>query len=324
MNKSVLTIASGKPVYIEMAVNLARSFLYWHTKEDIHFFLATDKPDSIPADVAGNSKFHTIPFEPGQYGESFSTKLFLDKFAQTNQTLFIDADCLLTGSLVPIFEKLSGHAVAVVGRPKSEGDWFGDVGLFCKTFSVPSIPGFNGCLYYLEKGETSSSVYAKARELEPQYEQLGMKLLRGKPNDELLMSVSMAIHGLPGILDDGSIYGDPLASPGQMRVDVLSGVCKLINPLAPNPLHRDWYPFYKTQPVIMHFLGNFTEHPPYTSQVWLLKAVLVEGIPLGLARLIVWIKLDFPWTVMQRLKKVFRPIYHAVWGYRKVKKSKRV
>ena len=171
MKKSVLTIASGKPVYIEMAVNLARSFLYWHTKEEIHFFLATDKPESIPADVAGNSKFHTIPFESGQYGESFSTKLFLDKFAQTQQTLFIDADCLLTGSLLPVFERLSGQAVAVVGRPKSEGDWFGNVASFCKTFSVPSIPGFNGCLYYLEKGEISDSVYQKARELEPQYEQ---------------------------------------------------------------------------------------------------------------------------------------------------------
>lgn len=324
MKRSVLTIASGKPVYIEMAINLARSFLYWHAQEEIHFFLATDKPDSIPADVAGHQKFHTIPFEPGQYGESFSTKLFLDKFAQTMQTLFIDADCLLMGSLTPIFNRLEGQAVAVVGRPKSEGDWFGDVASFCKRFSVPSIPGFNGCLYYLEKGELSDAVYAKARELEPQYEQLGMKLLRGKPNDELLMSVSLAIHGLSGILDDGSIYGDPLASPGPMEIDVLSGKCELTNPPKPHPDHRDWYPFHKTRPVIMHFLGNFTEHPPYTVQAWLLKSVWVRHMPEWRARLIALLTLELPWTITQGIKKFLRPIYHAVWGYRKVKKSKRV
>lgn len=324
MKRSILTIASGKPVYIEMAVNLARSFLYWHSAEDIHFFLATDKPESIPADIAGNRKFHTIPFEPGQYGESFSTKLHLDKMAQTQQTLFIDADCLLLGSLSKIFDRLNGQAVAVVGSPRSEGEWFGDIANLCKQFSVSSIPGFNGCLYYLEKGDLSKSVYQKARELEPNYEQLGMKLLRGKPNDELLMSVSMAIHGLSGIPDDGTIYGDPLASPGPIKIDILTGKCELTNPLSPHPDHRHWYPFHKTNPIIMHFLGNFTEHPPYTTQAWLLKMAWLNKMPIWMARLIAVVRFELPWGIIQNTKKILRPIYHTLWGYRKVKKSRRI
>lgn len=325
MKKSVLTIASGKPVYIEMAVNLARSFFYWHREDSgIHFFLATDRPELLPVDVVGNARFHTLPFQPGQYGESFSTKLYLDHFAQAEQTLFIDADCLLTGSLIPLFDRLAGQAVAVVGRPISSGEWFGDVAAFCRHFSVPSIPGFNGCVYYLEKGDVSRAVYAKARELEPQYEALGMKLLRGKPNDELLMSVSMAIHGLKGIEDDGTVYGDPLASPGPMHLDILKGEAELVNPLPPDPNHREWYPFHKTRPVIVHFLGNATDHPPYTTQTWLLKTVWVEGKNESQARLEAWLRFDLPWKITESVKNTLRPVYHALLGYRKVKKSKRV
>jgi hypothetical protein len=324
MSRSVLTIASGKPVYISMAINFARSFFHWHQQDSIDFYIATDRPDLIPVDLTSFERFHLLPFQPGQYGESFSTKLHLDKMAQTQQTLFIDADCLLTGSLIPVFEKLKGQAVAVVGRPKSDGEWFGDVSHFCKTFNVPSIPGFNGCLYYLEQGDKSEAVYKKARELEPQYEALGMKLLRGRPNDEVLMAVSLAVHGLGGIEDDGTIYGDPLASPGGLHLDVLKGESELINPLPPNSLHRSWYPFHKTHPIIVHFLGNFTEHPPYTSQAELLRRVMGNSENEHMARWIVWCQYTLPWIITQNLKNIFRPVYHAIWGYRKVKKSKRI
>lgn len=324
MTQSVLTIASGKAVYIEMAINLARSFFHWHREGDIGFYLATDHPEMIPADLLSQKGFYTLPFVPGQYGESFSTKLHLDDMAKTDCTLFIDADCLICGSLQNLFARLKGQAVAVVGRPKSEGEWFGDVASFCKKFEVPSIPGFNGCFYYLEKGAVSTSVYSKARELEPQYVDMGMKLLRGRPNDELLMSVSLAIHGLQGIYDDGTIYGDPLASPGKMEVDVLTGKTRLCNPLPPHPLHREWYPFHITSPVIVHFLGNFTELPPYTAEVLILKRVKLDKWPEWMARAEAYIKITFPWQIITQTKNLLRPVYHALWGYRKVKVSKRI
>ena len=41
----VLTIATGKKVFVDMAANLARSFLWWHhTGSDIQFQLVTDQP----------------------------------------------------------------------------------------------------------------------------------------------------------------------------------------------------------------------------------------------------------------------------------------
>jgi hypothetical protein len=324
MNRSVLTMASGKEVYINMAVNLARSFLIHHKNALINLYIATDKPDLIPLDIKQNQKIKIIAFEPGLYGEGFSTKLHLDKLAPTESTLFLDADCLLTGSLIPVFERLKGKAVSVIGRPLTSGEWFGDISHFCKYFEVKSIPGFNGCLYYIEKSDLANKVYEKARELESKYENLGMVLLRGKPNDELLISVAMAIYGLAETYDDGTIYGDPFASPGRMEIDVISGYCKMENPMPPNALNYSKNPNHITYPIIAHFLGSHTEYPPYTTQAFILKYYFETKIPEKLIRLYAHFKITIPYNIIQEVKKIFRPIYRLLLGTRNVKRSNRL
>ena len=49
--KAVITLATGKDIYINMAVNLARSFKRWHSDSSIEFFLATDQVNLIPEDI---------------------------------------------------------------------------------------------------------------------------------------------------------------------------------------------------------------------------------------------------------------------------------
>ena len=324
MQRSILTMASGKAVYVNMAVNLARSFIIHHINTDIKFYIATDLPNLIPKDVIDNHQIQIIEFKEGAYGTGFSTKLHLDKIAPSEYTLFIDADCLLTGSLLPVFEKLKGKPVSVIGRPLQDGEWFGDVAHFCKQFNVKSIPGFNGCLYYIENSDIARKVYQKARELEPHYEEMGMVLLRGKPNDELLISVSMAIHGLHETLDDGYIYGDPLASPGKIKIDVMKGICVMENPQYPNPLHYRHNPFHITHPKICHFLGSHTEYPPYTTQAYILKKYFQKKHSVFIIRIMAFFKYDLPYSINKSFKNIFRPIYHTIMGTRKIKTSKRV
>ena len=45
--RAVLTIATGKWVYLNMAIALARSFLWWHRDSSIEFYIATDIADPI-------------------------------------------------------------------------------------------------------------------------------------------------------------------------------------------------------------------------------------------------------------------------------------
>jgi hypothetical protein len=56
--RNIITIATSKKLYIDMAVNLARSFIWWHPQSDINFYIVTDQIDLIPEDV--HSKIKTI------------------------------------------------------------------------------------------------------------------------------------------------------------------------------------------------------------------------------------------------------------------------
>ncbi|GAA6621356.1 hypothetical protein [Scytonema sp. NUACC26] len=320
--KAVITLATGKPEYIKMATNLARSFKRWHKDKSVRFVIATDQKNLIPPDLLPN--IEVIEIQAGQYGQGFSPKLHLDKLAPANKTLFIDADCLCVGSLEPVFKRFSGHAVSVIGRSISEGEWFGDIGTVCLRFGVVSLPKFNGGIYYIEKGELSDRIYATARELEPQYDDIGLVRLRNRPNDELLMAISMALHNQIPIPDDGSILSDPQACPGGILIDVLRGKSKLLNPLAPHPLHQAWYPFVEVNPVLVHFLGHHTTIYPYKREELRLYLVQTQGWPIWLADFWATLFCSFPLLSTRTLKNILRPVFHKLFGVRTVLQSNRI
>lgn len=319
--RAVLTLALGKPLYLEMAFNLARSFFWWHRGSDIPFFLATDHAEPPPPDLAG---IRIIPVTPRQYGEGFSPKLYLDALAPADRTLFIDADCLCVGNLDGVFARFEGRAVSVIGGKISEGEWFGDVEPLCRRLGVKSLPKFNGGIYYLESGEVSRQVYVQARNLEKEYDALGLVRLRGRPNDELLMAMAMATHGLDAIPDDGTILADPFACPGPLSLDVINGGARLTNPPAPHPLHREWYPFTQVSPLIVHFLGDAHETYQYRAEALRLRFAARHLLARmrGAIYIVLGIRLPgWGWAV---LKPRLRGIYRAIFGVRAVGASKRL
>lgn len=318
--RAVLTIATGKWVYLDMAIALARSFLWWHRVSGIDFYIATDIVGPLPRDM---DRIKLLRFEPGQLGKGFSMKLKLDQLAPAAQTLFIDADCLCTGSLGPVFDRFAGRSVSVVGGSISEGEWFGDVATTRAHFGLSEITKFNGGVYYLERGEKATAVFARARELEKHYDELGLVRLRGCPNEELLMAISMALEGCSGIEDDGSIHGELFASPVLLEVDVLRGVARLSNPPPSHPAHRPGYPVREIAPVIVHFLGDFTTKWQYRAEEKVLRLVSLRGVPAGLAR--GWVNLAYRYPAMwlERLRDALRPLYRRLFGSREVKWGER-
>jgi hypothetical protein len=320
--KSVITLAVGKQVYIDMAVALARSFYIWNKDAEIDFYIATDNKKLIASDVLQWAKM--IVLRPGELGEGFSAKLYLDKIAPTEKTLFIDSDCLIVKPLIEIFTKMEGRAVSVVGSYINEGEWFGDVKSVCERFGLDKIPKFNGGLYYIEKGEIATKVYNKARELEPQYDEIGLERLRNKPNDELLMALAMALYNQPPLEDTGNYINDPQACPGKFRVSVFKGHSLMTNPTYPHPLHQSWNPNHIVYPVILHFLGYYTNKYPYIHEAEKLRLVFEKKINRSTAAFISFFRIALPFLIKGNLKKTFRPIYHFLFGYRKIKQSNRI
>ncbi|WP_259065414.1 hypothetical protein HDF24_01605 [Mucilaginibacter sp. X4EP1] len=319
--KAVLTIGTGKKIFVDLAVNLARSFLYWHPGNEIIFQLVTDQPELIPPDLI--DKVQLITIKPGELGVGFSTKLHLDKLVTCRQTLFIDSDCLIFEPLGHLFNRFAGHQVSVVGDYIADGEWFGDIAAICKQFNLPHIPKFNGGLYYLEKGSIATEVYSQARELEKQYDEIGFVRLRNRPNDEVLMALAMQLHQQTPLIDDGTIMSDPQACPGGYKIDVIKGKRWMLNPPHPHPLHVTWYPFEKVTPAIVHFLGSYTQNYPYKREVYRLQKAEAKQLNF-FSEAAAFFFIQFPEQTKNFFKGIFRPVYHMLFGYRKIKQSERV
>lgn len=322
MKKNILTIATGKKMYVDLAVNLARSFWYWNKDSEIQLYIVTDHSNLLPVDVKAYAI--VIPVQPGQLGTGFSPKLHLDKLAPEGQTIFIDSDCLIFGRLDELFEKFKGHSVSVIGDYISEGEWFGNIQAICKHFHVAHIPKFNGGIYYLENGTKAAAVYSTARKLEKTYDQSGFIRLRNNPNDEVLMAVAMQLHHEQPITEDGTIMSDPQACPGGYGIDVIKGKCWLLNPPASHRLHQTWYPFEKVFPLIVHFLGYYTNHYPYKREAYKLARIGKGKSSQLVINLVAFLTIVFPSRVKHLVKYMLRPLYRSLFGTRKVKPSNRI
>lgn len=316
-SRSVLTIATGKPLYLQLAATLARSFRLWNEGHGIGFAIATDRPDALPPDLGW---VETIPLRPGQYGAGFSPKLYLNELAPAERTLFVDADCLCVGSLGPAFEAFEGRPVATIGRVVADGEWFGDVAAISEQFGVRGLPRFNGGVYYLERGEVSDRVFREAQGLEARYDEIGFQRLRERPNDEVLISLAMAIHGLDPLPEDGTVMNSTLAAPGGLEVDAFRGHSRLLNP-PDHPDHNAWYAQDELRPVLVHFLGSEVGRFPYRREE-LRLARRAGGWPAWAAT--AWADLTFsaPWTARERVKSALRPVYRRLVGVRAVRDAR--
>lgn len=317
--KSVITIATGKPYYIHLAVNLARSFLYHHPHSDIKFWMVTDGKQHIPDDVL--QKIKVLEIKPGEYGKGFSTKLYLDQFAQTQQTLFIDADCLVYGDLGFVFDRFEGRAISAIGDNINEGEFFCDVNQVVTKLGLNYMPRFVGGVYYLEKGETSTQVFSKARDLLSQYDDIGLIRLRGVENEEPLVALAMSASGEKAIPEDGSIKADRMFFH-MIDTNILSGKARLWNK-GKNENQR-YYPIASSNPVIVHFNASFAEGFEYQSEVIRLILSFRYNIPHVLANMVAFGTTTLPGLLKSNVKNVLRPLYHFLFGHRKIKSSKRL
>lgn len=321
IKKAVLTLATGKEVYIKMAISLIRSFNLWHKNSDIKFILATDQKELLPSDIIGTIEI--VELNHGELGLGFSPKLYLDKISTAKQTLFVDSDCLCFGPLEPVFEKFDGHAVSVIGKKISNGDFFGNVESICNRFSLRSIPCFVGGVYYFEKSNTSSSIYQTARSLESQYDEIGLLRLRGRPNEEPLMAIAMSMHDQSPILDDGSVKAEPMFYPSGIRVDVLRGRAILWNSPDTSSYCSTWN-LTQAQPAIVHFHCSNAERAPYTRECLKLKKVFKDNWNPWAASIYAFVKMSIPQMIKGSFKDFLRPLYRRFFGVRAVKKSIRI
>jgi hypothetical protein len=321
-DRAVITIATSKQLYVDMACNLAMSFLLWNDTRAIQFLLVTDCPEFIPPKI--KDRITVIQVQPGELGEGFSSKLHMYNLSTAAQTLFIDADCLVYGNLEPAFDTFKNHEVSVIGYNRTEGK---DVGFCTDIASVLSNTGTTyfpllcGSVYYFEKSDTAQSVFDTASDLLPQYHQIGLVSLRDKENEEPLIAIAMAKHNQQPVNDTGLLKADRMFYQF-IDTNVIEGKARLWNTdTIPVPEYAN---LKLALPLIVHFNAAYAEIFEYKSEVIRLKKVFMDGSSKAVANCYAAGLSVVPGKLKKVAKDMFRPVYNAVFGYREVKTSNRI
>jgi hypothetical protein len=217
--RGILTLAHGARRYTNMAKVLAQS-LRVHCA-GIPRALITDSTDP-----SLNRLYDIqVPLKP-EFGKGLQQKLYLDAYSPFDETLFIDSDCLVVRNVAGIWSYFDGIPVGVIGGPMRDGYWFGDIAAIRSRFGLESIPRFNSGMVYFDRSEKAAAVFSTAREIMRDYESLGFTPMRtGGKNDEPVLAVALALHGVTAVDDDGTTMRTPIGLRGPLTIDVLRGIC---------------------------------------------------------------------------------------------------
>lgn len=281
--RGIITFAYGKPKYINMAINLAYSLEL--TNPHVPRAIITDTHDK-----RAQRYFHkVIPLDPS-FGKGLSQKIKMAHYSPFDKTLFIDSDCLVVKDITFLFQEFSDDNVSVIGTARTSGEWLGvNISHFIKEHHLPFLPVFNGGLYYFKKNRTAFKIFNEAFGLVNSYEQLGFSHHELGANEEPLMAYAMAKHHEPPYPDEtGKGMYTPIGIRGGLSISVAKGYCTF------QKYHQRVYP------LIVHFVGNYSETFIYRREVAKLKLIVRHRLPKDLSSILV----NVPYNIVRFLGKV--------------------
>jgi hypothetical protein len=223
--RGILTLAFGKPKYIEMAKSLARSLILHDPT--LMRAIVTDSTDPELGDLFT----YRIDLRP-EYGANVRQKMFLDRYTPFDETLFIDSDSLAARPLDAFWSAFQPVPFGVCGVRllyPGEHDEYLDVDFILNHFNLTTLPKFNGGIYYFKRSPAATAVFATARDLLSQASELRFSSFRNDgPADEALYSVAMAMHGLTVTdMGTGGMW-TPIGSTIPLALDIPNGICTFI------------------------------------------------------------------------------------------------
>ena len=118
-SRGYLTLAARQPRFLEMAVDMALS-LRGHTRHPIA--LAADEPLAALAQTRYAGVFDRVTLVPRRFRDGRALKYGTAEASPFEETVFVDADCLVLGSLDDLFDALATHPMAMTGEHLSAAD----------------------------------------------------------------------------------------------------------------------------------------------------------------------------------------------------------
>jgi hypothetical protein len=247
-SRGTLTLAFGKPRYIEMAKSLARSLILHDPT--LMRAIVTDSTDPELADLFT----YRIDLRP-EYGSKARQMMHLDLYTPFDETLFIDSDSLAVRSLDAFWTAFHAVPFGVCGvRTVDHGETDESLDApFLDHFDLTALPKFNGAIYYFKRSPKAAALFTTARDLLLQASELHFtdlshnhlsntlnNTLDDDLSDEALYAVAMAIHGLTATNMGGGGMWTAIDSTIRLALDIPNSICTIVRRsgvFAPDILH---------------------------------------------------------------------------------------
>ena len=111
--RGYLTMAARQRRFLEMAIDMALS-LRGHTQLPIA--LAADEPLAMLAQTRYAGVFDVVTLVPKRFREGRALKYGSAEASPFEETVFVDADCLVLGPMDDLFDVLTSHDMAMTGE----------------------------------------------------------------------------------------------------------------------------------------------------------------------------------------------------------------
>jgi hypothetical protein len=254
MSQGYQIIATGHQKYLEMAENCIRSLKLFDPSRPIQ--LVTDL--SVSRKLLNLCDYIT-PYRLSEYSGGPLVKLEMLDYAIFDETIFVDADCLMLNSGInPYFDSLSSnHSVACPGEWKSSGSWYGmSIANICSAASVKRLLRINSGALFFKKDEASNKFFLTAKSLYAELGNISGKLHKSlTASDEIYLAIAFEkcrLSSFPISSDEGlALMISTLNSTG-FEVDVPAGRASFVKRGK------------KLAPILFHFIGLRPENVYYS------------------------------------------------------------
>lgn len=236
MSRGFVTIATGKEHYYRIAYNLLCS--YRLNAGGYPFAIICDRENKYTAEFD-----KTVHIEDPT--NSYMDKLRIFDFLPYDETIFIDADCLVYGNIDrwwELFENAGDCSVFGCAYEELSTDrgWFRTDGMGKYRERIKFVPSFSGGVYFLRNTETCAKVFEIAKEAAADYCKYPFAIFKN-PADEPVIALGMAVEGCrPVDCSDVGLYTYRLFTKADITVP-----------------QAQWYYLEKWRPIILIHWGNF-------------------------------------------------------------------
>lgn len=286
-SRGVVTIASGNDQYLMLAGALLKSIRI--NSPATRVAVVTDRLDHPVA-----ARFDdVVPFR-ADWGPPFLQKLHLADYAPYDETLYIDADCLVYGPLEEVWSWFADHGpVGVLARATATPNWCQDLSRLPAKYQVDSYLEFNGGLYYLRRGTDAEAIFAEARDVYQHSDEFGLMNFGAAGADEPSVALVLSRLGYPVVDDHGHGMRTPSALTGRTRLNIAGRAAAFTKWGTP------------VTPLVVHFAGGRWRRRIYRQQLLAVR-LITKSVPRPVARLLAWCALGAIPTFSNVLRRVAR------------------